>query len=271
MTAFICVTCGTQYAPADAPPSHCIICDDERQYVAATGQAWTTLERLQRTHMPTFRYEGELMGVGMAPAFGIDQRALIVPTPEGNVLWDCISLISDAMVDLIAGFGGISAIAISHPHYYTTLVEWSRAFGNIPVYLHEADRQWIMRPDPCITAWTGDTHAIAPGLTLVRTGGHFDGGTILHWAGGASGRGALLTGDLLQVVPDRKHLAFMRSYPNLVPLGARAVEAVAARVAPFTYDTIYGAFWNRVIATGGEAAMATSVTRHCDWLDRPAP
>ena len=25
--------------------------------------------------------------------------------------------------------GGIAAIAISHPHYYTSMVEWSRAFG----------------------------------------------------------------------------------------------------------------------------------------------
>ncbi|CAH1648074.1 MULTISPECIES: MBL fold metallo-hydrolase [unclassified Chelatococcus] len=271
MTAFICVTCGTQYAPGEAPPERCIICVEERQFVAPTGQAWTTLKRLQGSHMPVFRYEEELMAVGMAPAFGINQRALIVPSEGGNILWDCISLVSDAMVDLINGIGGLKAIAISHPHYYTTLVEWSRAFGGIPVYLNAADRQWVTRPDSSIVLWEGDTLEIAPGVTLVRTGGHFDGGTVMHWATGAGGRGALLSGDLLQVVPDRKHLGFMRSYPNLIPLGAEAVKAVAARVAPFPCDAIYGAFWDRVIPTGGGQAMAASVARHIEWLGRPAP
>jgi glyoxylase-like metal-dependent hydrolase (beta-lactamase superfamily II) len=163
------------------------------------------------------------------------------------VLWDCVSLLSPAVVDLINGLGGIKAIAISHPHYYTTMVEWSRAFGDAPVYLNAADQQWIMRPDSCIVAWEGDARTIAPGLTLVRVGGHFDGGTVLHWANGCEGRGALLTGDLLQVVADRKHLGFMRSYPNYIPLGAEAVKAVAVRVEPYDYDAVYGAFWDGVI------------------------
>jgi hypothetical protein len=268
MDAFICITCGTQYAPTPTPPAVCVICDEERQFVPATGQAWTTLKRLERSHMPTFRDEAGLIGIGIAPAFGITQRALLVPTEGGNVLWDCVSLVSDVMVDLIKGVGGLKAIAISHPHYYTTMVEWSRAFGGIPVYLHAADREWIMRPDPCLELWTGETRAIAPGLTLLRTGGHFDGGTIMHWAGGCEGRGALLSGDLLQVVLDRKHLGFMRSYPNYIPLGAAAVRTIAERVMPFEYDAIYGAFWNRVIPKDAKRAMQVSVARHIEWLER---
>jgi hypothetical protein len=172
------------------------------------------------------------------------------------------------MVDLIKGIGGLKAIAISHPHYYTTMLEWSRAFGGIPVYLHAADREWIMRPDPCLELWTGETREIAPGLTLLRTGGHFDGGTIMHWARGCEGRGALLSGDLLQVVLDRKHLGFMRSYPNYIPLGAAAVRTIAERVMPFDYDAIYGAFWNRVIPKDAKRAMQVSVARHIEWLER---
>jgi hypothetical protein len=49
---------------------------------------------------------------------------------------DCISLIDDATITLINGVGGLHAIAISHPHFYTTLVDWSRAFGDVPVHLH---------------------------------------------------------------------------------------------------------------------------------------
>jgi hypothetical protein len=268
MDAFICITCGTQYAPTPAPPAACIICDEERQFVPPSGQAWTTLKRLERSHMPTFRDEAGLIGIGIAPAFGINQRALLVPTEDSNVLWDCVSLVSDVMVKLIKGVGGLKAVAISHPHYYTTMAEWSRAFGGIPVYLHAADREWIMHPDPCLELWTGETKEIAPGLTLLRTGGHYDGGTIMHWARACEDRGALLSGDLLQVVADRKHLGFMRSYPNFIPLGTAAVRTIAERVMPFEYDAIYGAFWNAVIPKNAKRAMQVSVTRHIEWLER---
>lgn len=271
MNAFICTTCGTQYEPSDAPPKACIICEEERQFVLPTGQAWTTLPRLRLTHMPTFADEAGLIGIGVAPAFGINQRALLVRTEHGNILWDCISLVSDLMVDLIKGLGGLKAIAISHPHYYTTMIEWSRAFGGIPIYLNAADSAWIMRSDPCLELWQGDTKELFPGVTLIRSGGHYDGGTVMHWAKGCDGRGALLSGDLLQVVADGKHLGFMRSYPNFIPLGAAAVQAIADRIKPFKYEAIYGAFWTRVIPNNAMNAMDVSVQRHIDWLNRPAP
>ncbi len=270
MDAFICTACGTQYTPTSAAPEACAICDDERQYVPPRGQHWTTLARLQRSHMSAFRDEAGLIGVGMTPAFAIGQRALLVPAGSGHVLWDCVSLVSDVAVDLIKGIGGLKAIAISHPHYYTSMVEWSRAFGGIPVYLHQADREWIMRPDSCLELWNGDTREIAPGLTLVRAGGHFEGGTVLHWAQGCDGRGALLSGDVLQVVADRKHLGFMRSYPNYIPLGAAAVARIAERVMPHKFDAIYGAFWDRVLPCDGHRVLENSVARHIEWLQRLA-
>ena len=118
---------------------------------------------------------------------------------------------------MVEAVGGVSAIAISHPHYYTAMVEWSRAFGGVPVHLHAADRQWVMRPDKAIAFWDGETLKLGEGLMLVRCGGHFEGGTVLHWQGGADGKGAILTGDIIQVVADRKHVSFMYSYPNYVP------------------------------------------------------
>lgn len=268
MHAFICTTCGTQHSPSLAEPQSCAICEDERQYVPSGGQSWTTLARLQRSHMPTFRDEAGLIGVGVTPAFGIGQRALIAPSPTGNVLWDCISLVSDVLVTLIKGIGGLKAIAISHPHYYTSMVEWSRAFGGIPVYLHQADRDWIMRADSCLELWDGDTSQIAPGLTLVRTGGHFEGATVMHWAEGCDGRGALLSSDVLQVAADRKHVAFMRSYPNYLPLGAVAVRKIAEKISPYRFERIYGAFWDRVIGSDGQRVVQESVSRHVEWVER---
>jgi len=99
MDAYICVTCGTQYSPSREPPGACRICTDERQYVPTTGQSWTTLPLLQQTHKATFHSEGELIGIGTDEKIGIGQRALLVRSPSGNVLWDCISLVDETMAE----------------------------------------------------------------------------------------------------------------------------------------------------------------------------
>ena len=263
MPAFICTACGTQYPPSETPPGACPGCTDERQFVPAAGQTWTTLEGLRKTHSNKFRrLTPGLTTIETTPAFGIGQRAILVRTPSGNVLWDCIALIDEATVDVLKGLGGIAAIAISHPHYYTTMVEWSRALGDVPIHLHAADRQWVMRADPAVQFWDGDIKQIGPGLTLVRLGGHFDGGTVLHWADGCEGRGMLLSGDILQVVPSG-HVSFMWSYPNLIPLSAAKVRRMAEILEPFEFDAVYGAFSGRgQIDANGKQLVAESVTRY---------
>jgi hypothetical protein len=263
MPNFICTTCGSQYADSDQPPASCPICDEPRQYIKKTGQQWTTLEKLRLTNRNSFKLEEPgLIGIGTEPDFAIGQRALFLRTPTVDVLWDCLSLLDEAIVEAIKAMGGISAIAISHPHYYSSMVEWSRAFGGVPIYLHAADRQWVMRPDKTIVFWVGETRTLGEGLTLVRCGGHFDGGTVLHWAGGAGGKGALLSGDIIQVVPDRKHVSFMYSYPNYIPLGASAVERIVKAVEPFEYDRVYGAFWDLVVERDGKAVVKRSAERY---------
>ena len=268
----ICSTCGTEFGEADSAPAHCPICEDIRQHVPPGGQSWTTLDKLRRSHRNSFRrIEGALMGIGMAPEFAIGQRALFIQSPGGNVLWDCISLIDEATVDLLNGLGGIAAIAISHPHYYTTMVEWSHAFGGIPVYLHSADREHVQRMDPVLQFWDGGTRALHDGMTLIRCGGHFAGGAVLHWPAGAGGRGALLTGDILQVTMDRKYVSFMRSYPNLIPLSRASVESIVAAVRPFEYDTLYGAWWDRHIQSDARAAVERSLARYVQALEIADP
>ncbi len=268
MPGFICTTCGTQYPEADQPPPGCAICQEERQYVNLLGQSWTTLTALRRTHFNAFRrHEPGLTGIGTTPAFGIAQRALLLQAEGGNILWDCISFIDDATVEIVRALGGIAAIAISHPHYYSSMIEWSHAF-HAPIYLHAADREWVMRPDPAVQFWDGETRELAPGVTLIRCGGHFAGGTVLHWAHGAGGKGALLSGDIVQVGPDKK-VSFMRSYPDLIPLDAGSVQHIADVLEPWPFDPIYGAWWDRIIATGGKAAMAYSERRYIDAITRP--
>jgi hypothetical protein len=89
---------------------------------------------------------------------------------------------------------------------------------------------------------------------------------VLHWPGGADGRGALLSGDILQVVPDRRHVSFMRSYPNLVPLPLRAVKRIMAAVGPLEFERVYGAFADREIMSDAHAAVCRSAARYERWL-----
>jgi hypothetical protein len=270
-TAWICATCGAQFPPSPAPPGGCAICEDERQYVGYGGQEWTTLAALRAEHAADVRVEEPgLTGIGSTPGFAIGQRALLVETPAGNVLWDCLAPFTEEMAAAVRERGGIDAIAISHPHYYTTMVEWSRAFG-APIRLSAADREWVTRPDASIEFWDGDRLDLPGGLTLLRLGGHFAGGTVLHWTAGAEGRGVLLSGDILQVVPDRRFVSFMRSYPNLIPLPPATVERMVAALEPFEFDRIYGAWWDRFILADAHDAVRRSAARYVQAVTEGRP
>ncbi len=125
---YVCVTCGSQFTESSRPPEHCPVCEDERQYVNPDGQEWKSLDQIRATHKNTItQEETHLYSINTVPKFSIGQRAFLIQTPRGNILWDCVSLIDDATIARIKELGGVAEIAISHPHYYTTMVEWSRA------------------------------------------------------------------------------------------------------------------------------------------------
>lgn len=263
----ICNACGTQFPEAPEAPPSCPICSDSRQFIPKGGQQWTTLEKLGQGHQNAFhQHEPKLIGLGTIPEFAIGQRALLLRTAQGNFLWDCISFLDAATVEIIWALGGLRGIAISHPHFYTTMLEWSAAFDDVPVYLHAADREWVMRPGNAIEFWDGAQKELAPGITLIQCGGHFPGSAVLHWAGGAGGGGVLLTGDTLYVTPDGM-VTFLYSYPNAVPLPARAVHRIAEAVQPFTYDRIYAAWWDRHIHSNAQEIVARSVARYTEAVE----
>ena len=263
MPNYICVTCGNQYAATEQPPRQCLICEDERQYVNPQGQAWTTLDELQREHHNVVSsLEPGLTEIGTQPKFAIGQRALLVQASKGNVLWDCVSLIDNATIEAIGALGGISALAMSHPHMFASMVEWSHAFGQAPIHLHVDYKEWIHRPDPVIKFWEGDSHALDEGVTLHRCGGHFKGSTVLLWPEGAEGRGVLLSSDTLHVTPDRRHVSFMYSYPNYIPLAATTVDRIVDRVMPLKFDRMYSHFYHLAIAADAKGAVQRSAERY---------
>ena len=267
MTIHICCACGTSYASGTAAPEDCPICDDERQFVPVSGQAWTTPQALASSHTNAWRHhEPALFEIRSRPDFAIGQRAFLLQTPAGNVLWDCIALFDRATEEIVRGLGGLSAIAISHPHYYTTMQDWAGAF-DVPILLHTRDREWVMRPDKRIDFWEGESHEIEKGLTLLRLGGHFPGGTVLHWSGGAEGRGALLSGDIVQVATGGRRVSFMWSYPNMMPLAAATIRRIQATLEPWMFECVYGAFSRRQITVRAKQVITRSASRYIELLD----
>lgn len=262
----ICKTCGTSYDVV-REPQQCAICEDERQYVPATGQEWVDFTTLTTTHTNKWQQlEDGLLSLKTVPAFAISQRAILLRTPQGNVLWDCIANLDPATHALVTALGGIDAIAISHPHYYTTMQDWAAAF-DAPVYLHASDRQWVMRDSPALRFREGDSLEIMPDVTLFRLGGHFAGGTVLHWN---QDGGVLLAGDILQVTPGKDAVSFMWSYPNMLPLPASAVSEIAAHLDNVRFERLYGAFEGQNISADAREIVMRSVQKYIACLNSGA-
>jgi hypothetical protein len=262
MTKHICKTCGTQHSEKPETPDRCLICNDDRQYVDWEGQQWTTHEALAKEYTQRIEFEEDLLAIGMTPDFAIDQRAFLLPTDAGNILWECVSLVTQEAIDQINKNGGLDRIVISHPHFYSSMVEWSEAFDNVEILIHEADRQWVQRPHPSIKFWTGDELALSDSVTLIRAGGHFPGSTVLHWATGPKSGGALFSGDALQVAVDRRHVSFMHSYPNMVPMKTSDVIDMRNRLQKYQFEDVYGYTWNRNIIGNGRRMVDESYDRY---------
>ena len=146
MSFWICATCAVEHAERTAV---CAICADDRQWVPADGQRWTTLEEMADAGCRTefSELEPDLWGIRSTPDAGIGQVSKLLHTDAGSLLFDPIGFIDDAGVDGIRSLGPVVAIIASHPHMYGVQVEWSRALGGVPVLVAEQDRRWVARPD----------------------------------------------------------------------------------------------------------------------------
>lgn len=263
---WICANCGNHHPEALYPPPVCVICADERQWVPATGQRWTTIAELtaagHRCHLRDV--EPGLVGIGVEPEFAIGQRGLLIRTPTGNLLWDPPAFYDDEAMAKVRALGGLTAVSASHPHFYGAMVHWGRAF-HARIFVPEADRHWLTRPDDSVRTWAG-TETVLPGVTLVQCGGHFPGSSVAHWTDGADGAGALLVGDTMHVTPGEDRVTFAWSAPNRLPLPERRVQEVVDAVRPYRFDRIYGGWWRPVLRWGARTRLETSARRYIQFL-----
>ncbi len=248
-----------------APRDDCPICLDERQYVGWDGQQWTTLAELASAgHRGRIDEEGPgVIGIGAEPRHR-DRPAGTAghARPAGNVLWDMITYLDDELIRQVRELGGVSAIAISHPHFYGSMIECAHAFG-APVYIHANDREWVARPDPAVEFWDGDTRQIGDGLTLINLGVHFDGGQVLHWADGEGGR---WRADVRRHRHGGARTGAGSASCTATPTSSRSVRHVIRRalslLEPYPFERVYGAWWRRVVAADGTAAVQRSAERY---------
>ena len=268
MNNYICETCGVQCESTIEEPGKCKICEEERQYISSNGQTWTTLKTMIKggAYKNTINFEEEgLYSINTSPNFGIGQTAYYIQDTNFNLLWDCISYIDQTTIRQIENLGGIDAIALSHPHYYSSQVEWAEAF-NAPIYIHEDDKEWVTRPSERIVFWSGESLELEEGIIIHRVGGHYKGATILEWKNGSNQNGILLTGDIIRIVADRQWVSFMYSYANFIPLPSVTVERIASRVKELKFERLYDAF-HRVIKEEAEQRVQKSATRYVEALN----
>lgn len=238
--AKICATCGTQY-PMEYTGNTCHICEDDRQYVPLDGQKWTNGFELHSNHSIKIKQlKPNLYEFVIEPTFAIGQRALLVVSDSGNILWDCIPLFDENVVRFVKEKGGLKAIAISHPHYYSNMGEWAEAF-DCPIYLPESEKGFVVNPCHKIKYWDKETINFWEGIQLIKIGGHFPGSSILYIPE-LSPQGVILCGDTFNLALSMKHFSVMYSYPNRIPLPIKEIAKIKKKVEEIDFDEIYG-FW----------------------------
>lgn len=257
----LCATCGSYCYDCTTPPDACPICEDDRQYVPVDGQVWMTAEALAAGHRVVMRDDDGMPALGLEPGFAINQRAVVVRGEHASILWEALPLVTAEAVAAITRDGRMDYIALSHPHFYSAMQRWSEALGNIPILIHEADRAWVPVGARNVQFWSGDRYEIAPGLTLLHVAGHFAGSAALHWRDAEAPDGVLFPGDALQVSMNRKHVSFLYSYPNAIPMRASAVERMRCLLADYDYARVFGFTWRRNILRDGNAAVRWSFDR----------
>lgn len=259
--ANICKTCGTRYAPEKFKSDQCPVCFDDRQYLREYGQEWLSYDALRKKHTVKINLLCKnIYEIYMQPSFAIGQKAHLITTSAGNILWDCIPLIDDASASYIKEKGGLKAIAISHPHYYSLMAEWADYF-NCPIYLHSDDKKWVMDSESKINFWDGDRLSLSKDMTLIRTGGHFPGSSVLHYKSSRD-EGMLFSGDSLYLSRDKKHISAMYSYPNVIPLSPGKLFNIFETVAELKFDSLYGAFEWQNIHNGAKTIFNNSLKRY---------
>ncbi|WP_344337940.1 hydrolase [Brevibacterium salitolerans] len=247
----------------------CPICADERQFVPAGGQEWTSRNLLEASGRAVSVAEAEpgLFSLRTSPKTGIGQTCYLAQCPAGGtggLLFDVPPYIDDAAVEAVAARGGAAAIVASHPHMYGLQLEWSAAFDHAPVFVARRDAEWVQRRGAAIELFDEEIAPLA-GVRVRQVGGHFPGSSVALWRSPADEALVMLGGDTISPVARTGWVTFMRSFPNYLPLSGAVVRRIAAAVDDVEVERIYGNFGQR-LTSGGSRAIEESARRYAEWV-----
>ncbi|WVW81997.1 hypothetical protein I302_104002 [Kwoniella bestiolae CBS 10118] len=276
----ICKACGTQYPASFDIQRNCVICEDPRQYVPATGQEWTNMAELGegRKHVLLQDEEdGRVTMIGCEPGFAINQTPILIETAEGSYIWDCSAFISLPLIGHLSKLKKpLKGIAISHPHFFSTSLTWSRAL-KVPLYVCEDDKEWYQRlsdsKDDDQVIWWKDEQELGRGVKVVQCGGHFPGSSILYWdrlseppppkdslpTKPTPVSGIIFTADTLMVQPTQLSFAFIWSVPNMIPLRPHSILSIQDRLKSLSFAQATSSWPNKWIRQDAKQILEQSV------------
>ncbi len=230
LPAHVCTNCGWWQRHFAMPPS-CPMCLDARHVVPQDGWRFLALAEAQRA----FPCRWEELDTGAwrfwnDPVEGIGPSSYLLQTAAGNVVFEGCTVFSDDALAAMAALGGVDVLSASHPHAYGALWQLQDRFDP-ELALAAGDFAWSAALQ--VTWPFDDRLEPLPGIELHRTGGHFDGHTVLF----DRARRLLLCGDALkfELSPDDRraattisaHKAFVRGVP-LTPHELRRYRDVFA-------------------------------------------
>lgn len=235
-----CTNCGF-WQRWFARPTTCPVCLDVRNELPPHG--FELLSAAEVAGRLTCRWREAMPGVEeflTEPRFGLDGHGWLLRHPEGNVAFEAAGWYSPEALDRIEALGGIAVLAASHAHAYGALWQLQERFDPPVVAIHTGDLGWT---GAFRVTWPWDDRfEVRPGLTLVHTGGHFDGHAVLHDAG----RRALFAGDALKVDagPDGRAAAISchKAYHQRIPLSHGEVRRYRDVLGALTFDSVFTPF-----------------------------
>ncbi|WVQ79136.1 hypothetical protein IAT38_001231 [Cryptococcus sp. DSM 104549] len=276
----ICQACGTQYP---SRRDNCTICEDPRQFVPESGQAWSSLAELGSSSKHSLlpdKEDARVNHIQTEPPFGINQTPFLIETAGGSYIWECAAFLSLGLIGHLTELKTpLKAIAISHPHFFSTSLTWARAL-RVPLYLCEADKEWFQRLDDVkesddVRWWTGEAE-LGPGVKVIQCGGHFPGSSVLYWdrllepppspshlpTTPTPVSGLLFTSDTIGVQANQTRFTFLWSAPNLIPLRPRSVLAVAERVKGLSFGQATSSWPGRWVREDARKVLEESVVEY---------
>jgi hypothetical protein len=262
MNYYLCAHCGF-WQHAFAPPLGCPICSDVRHTLPPEGYRFLAPDQAaQATHCSWEEVAPSVLRLANEPTIGIGTCAYLIERPEGNILFEGLAWYDDALLAEIDGRGGVRWASASHPHAYGALWRIQERW-ECEVAMACADLNWTQA---FRVTWPFDERLeLAPGLTLLRTGGHFAGHTVLYH-GAAQ---LLFAGDALKIHWDDGRatgLSCHKAFNRQIPLSHDEMQRYREVMQPLAFTGLLTSF-DYHLGLGHNAAMRLFETR---LADRPS-